>query len=183
MKCTFLPVYRGNGLKPVACVGPSHNLRPEARKHLTQIQKQLILQRQHSTCNACGERIQLYPYANCDAGHVIGVCRGGKTVPANMQLLCVKCHRNKSAREASGVPRTVELALEPGDTNVYIFTCGKMAFPVDKRTPLEAIANGCGLSLLAFKKVDRSVRPDASFTEMLQKFVYTPATLARCIAE
>lgn len=79
-------------------------------------------------------------------------------MPDNMQLLCVKCHRNKSAREARGVPRTVELALEPGDTNVYIFTSGKTAFPVDKRTPLEAITNGCASSLPALRKVDRSAR-------------------------
>lgn len=56
----------------------------------------------------------------------------------------------KSVMEAIGVPKSIEIALEPGDTSMYIFTCGKMAFPVDKTTPLEAIENGCGLSLLTF---------------------------------
>ena len=49
--------------------------------------------------------------------------------------------------EASAVPRTVELALEPGDLSVYIFTEGVLAFPVDKRTPLEAIGKGYALSI------------------------------------
>lgn len=95
------------------------------------------------------------------------------------QLLCCACHRAKSSREASAVPRIIELALPPSDRNVYIFTRGaEMAFPVDKRTPLEAITNGCALSLLTYKKVDRTsvepAREEVDFAKMLQKFVYTP---------
>lgn len=53
------------------------------------------------------------------------------------------------------MPRTVEVALEPGDTNVYIFTYGgKMTFVVDKRTIRK---KGCALSLLTYKRVNRIV--------------------------
>ncbi|CAN0538187.1 unnamed protein product [Ectocarpus sp. 12 AP-2014] len=149
MKYLYLPIFSGTGSKPVAYIGPSHNLRPVARKHLTRPQKWAILERQRSRCNSCGDRIQIYPYANCDADHIIGVCRGGRTFMESTQLLCCACHRAKSSREASAVPRIIELALHPSDRNVYIFTRGaEMAFPVDKRTPLEAITNGCALSLL-----------------------------------
>lgn len=178
MKCLFLPVFSGTSPKPVAYIGPSHNLRPVVRKHLTRPQKLAILERQRSRCNSCGDRIQIYPYANCDADHIVGVCRGGKTVPENMNLLCLPCHRRKTCLEARGLPRTVEMGLEPGDTSVYMFTEGALAFPVDKRTPLEAITNGCGLSLLSYKKVDRTfVEPayeEVDYAKMLQKFVYTP---------
>lgn len=111
MKRVFLPVSSGVGPKPVAYVGPAH-IRPEARKHLTRPQKWEILERQRWRCKAYGGRIQLYSYANCDADHVIGVRRGGKTVPVNMQPLCVRCRRNKSARELRSVPGRVDLALE-----------------------------------------------------------------------
>ncbi|CBN80326.1 EsV-1-16 [Ectocarpus siliculosus] len=178
MKHLFLPVFSGTGSKPVAYIGPSLNLRPVARKHLTRPQKWAILERQRSRCNSCGDRIRIYPYADCDADHIIGVCRGGKTVPENMNLLCLPCHRRKTCLEAGGLPRTVDVALEPGDTSVYIFTEGVLAYPVDKRTPLEAITNGCALSLLTFNKVDRAyVEPaygEVDYAKMLAKFAYTP---------
>ncbi|AAK14442.1 EsV-1-16 [Ectocarpus siliculosus virus 1] len=174
----FLPVFSGTASKPVAYIGPSHNLRPVARKHLTRPQKWAILERQRSRCNSYGDRIHIYPYANCDADHIISVCRGGKTLPENMNLLCLPCHRRKTCLEAGGLPRTVNVALEPGDTSVYIFTEGVLAFPVDKRTPLEAIGDGCALSLLSYKRVDRTfVEPayeEVDYAKMLQRFVYTP---------
>lgn len=178
MKCVFLPICDGKGDRPVAYVGPVQNLKPETRRHLSPIDKQQILQRQNYLCNSCGEPIRLYPSANCDADHIVGVCRGGKTTLENIQLLCVQDHRAKSAREAQGASRIVDVGLEPGDTCVYIFASGTVQFPVDKRTPLEAIQNGCGLSLLTFKRVDRTFAEDAygevDFGKMLKTFVYKP---------
>lgn len=59
-----------------------------------------------------------------------------------------------------------------------MFASGTIQFPVDKRTPLEAIQNGCGLSLLTFKRVDRTLVEDAyaevDFGEMLERFAYKP---------
>ncbi|CAM9196204.1 unnamed protein product [Laminaria digitata] len=157
MRCAFLPIWDGKGDKHVAYIGPSQNLKPETRRHLSPIDKQQILQRQCSRCNCCGERIRLYPSANCDADHIVGVCRGGKTTLENIQLLCVQDHRAKSAREAQGASRMIDVGLEPGDTSVYIFASGTIQFPVDKRTPLEAIQNGRGLSLLTFKESRQDV--------------------------
>lgn len=95
-----------------------------------------------------------------------------------MALICCSCHRWKTAKEASGVPRAVELPLDPGDTNVYIFTDGVLAYPVDRRTPREAIKNGCALSLLTYKRVSRTfvdpVDEVVDYEKMLQKFVYAP---------
>ncbi|CAN0420961.1 unnamed protein product [Scytosiphon promiscuus] len=88
MKCAFVPVWGGEGDRPVAYVGPSQNLEPEVRRHpTTPIDMQRILKRQGSRCNCCGERIRLHPDANCDADHIVGVCRGSKTTVENIQLL------------------------------------------------------------------------------------------------
>lgn len=76
------------------------------------------------------------------------------------------------------MPKTVELALDPRDLSVYIFTEGVLAFPVDKRTPLEAIGEGCALSILTYKRVNRkfveAAYEEVDYAKMLQKFVYTP---------
>lgn len=160
MKFAFVSVWSGNGDKPVAYIGPSRNLKPEVRRYLTPLDKQYILNRQGSRCNSC-------------ADHIVGVSRGGRTTLENMQLLCVQDHRAKSAREAQGGLMTIDIDLAPSDTNVYIFASETVQFPVDKRTPLEAITKGCGLSLLAFKKVDRTW-VEVDFGKMLDKFVYKP---------
>lgn len=64
--------------------------------------------------------------------------------------MCARSHRAKSAREAHRDFRMIDIPLEPSDTSVHIFAGGSVQFPVDKRTPFEAITIGCGLSLLAF---------------------------------
>lgn len=186
MKQIFVPICGGITEKPTAYIGPSQNLKTEVRKFLPPMKKQMLLERQRSRCNSCTNAIQLYPFASCDADHIIGVDRGGQTKLENMQLLCVQCHRAKSAREARAGVKIVDICLESGASDVYIFTPGKiqLQFPVDKRTPLEAIEQGCGLSLITFKRVNRiSVLQEAQHEndlgEMFRKFIYTPTRHCR----
>lgn len=92
-----------------------------------------------------------------------------------MQPLCVPCHRDKSAREAAPCAKLVDMCLEPGAKDVYIFThvlAEQIQYPPDKRTPLEAIENGCVLSLLTFTGVNRGV--DADSANMFHKYAYVP---------
>ncbi|CAN0238810.1 unnamed protein product, partial [Ectocarpus sp. 4 AP-2014] len=63
------------------------------------ISQRLKSRRQESRCNCCAQSITLYPFANCDADHIVRICRGEKTVPEDVQLLCEQDHRAKSARE------------------------------------------------------------------------------------
>lgn len=172
----FVPIWSAKTRAPVAYIGPAQNLTPEERRHITPLKKQMLLRRQRSRCNHCAKSIQLKPFASCDADHIVAVSRGGKTTLQNMQLLCVPCHREKSAREAASCTKLVDMCLEPGAKDVYIFTdvlAGQIQiqqYPPDKRTPLEAIENGCGLSLLTFTKANR--RFDADSSNMFQKYAY-----------
>lgn len=103
--------------------------------------------------------------------------RGGRTVPENMQLLSVNHHRAKSAHESRGSFRVLDVNLELDARELYIFTRADLQFPADKRTPLEAITHGCGLSVLSYTKVDRSYAPtehEVDYMEMLNRFSYTP---------
>lgn len=65
--------------------------------------------------------------------------------------------------------------MQPGAKDVYIVTAGvtQIQFTPDKRTPLEAIENGCGLSLLTFTRVHRVFQADCEI--MFEKCAYVPA--------
>lgn len=62
-------------------------------------------------------------------------------------------------REMASCTKLIDLGLQTGAKDVYIVAVGatQMKFPPGKRTPLEAIENGCGLSLLTFTRVNKSV--------------------------
>lgn len=175
MKYKFVPIW-GSREKPVAWVGPYDNIVPEARGFLTPVDKQAILERQGGTCNCCEQRIKLRPYADCDADHIVGVCRGGKTVPENMQLLSVTHHRAKSANESRGAFRIVQTDVILDSRELYIFTHADFQFPVDKRTPLDALTYGCALSILSYAKVHRAYSSPGEFdyVDMLNRFAFKP---------
>lgn len=179
MRFAFAPIWGENATKPLAWVGPVGNITAEARKHLSAVDKQMILRRQGGKCSCCGDRIHLYPFPNCDADHILGVARGGLTTLENMQLLCVRGHRSKTAHEARNCLKMVELDVQLETGELYIFTSGQLQFPVDKRTPLEAVTRGCGLSLLSFERVNREyveqMEWEVDYEAMLSKFAYTPS--------
>ena len=182
MKYNFKAVWgcwgcNGKGIlvKPIAWIGPSENLIPEPRRNLKPIDKQYIFHRQGSRCNFCHDVIQLYPYPNCDADHVIPISLGGKTNVENMQLLCVTCHRFKSASESmKQADKVLDVNIVAG-RDVYIMdTRFTYEFPMNVTTPMEAICeNNHGMSLLRYEKVKRikeSVFLD--YLEMLERFSF-----------
>lgn len=52
-----------------------------------------IFKSQKSKCAACGKRTKL------TIDHIIPISKGGPNVPSNIQGLCFKCNRSKSARD------------------------------------------------------------------------------------
>lgn len=181
MRYTFVAVW-GSGNKPRAWIGPVKNLVPAARRRISTLDRQILLQRQNGMCNCCGEHIELYPVANCDADHVVPVARGGETLLENMQLLAVKCHRRKTLNESRNLIKIVNIDGDLDCKMVYIFSSAAELqpgqFPVDKRTPMECLENGCTLSLLSYKKVHREyVEPlsnEVDYEQMLSRFVFVP---------
>ena len=183
MKCTFVPIWGERGHRPLAWVGPVQNIAPVARRHLRALDRQMILQRQDGKCNCCGECIRLYPSPDCDADHILGVAKGGQTTTENMQLLCVRGHRSKTAKEARNCVKTINLGVHLDAKELYITSSPDehaLQFPVDKRTPLEAVTRGCALSLLAFDRVDRTyiepMEDEVDYKAMLARFAFRPAS-------
>lgn len=175
MKYQFVPIW-GNG-NPTFWIGPRENIRQEFRKYLKPIDKQFIFRTQSECCKFCKDKIKLYPFPNCDADHIIPVHLGGKTTVNNMQLLCVQCHRQKSASESRQVVKIID--IDNVDVkNVYIFSDGanfEIKLPLDMVNPTEAMENEVGMSILTFKTIDRSEKEEEEYDyiNMLQKFAYT----------
>ena len=169
-----MPIWSGQ--RPLAWAGPLQNMVAATRRHLSTTDKLQVLSRQKRVCNCCGEHIELHPVANCDADHIIPVMRGGKTVLENTQLLCVTCHRRKTLHESRNSTKTVDVPFKLAK-EVYIFsTEDELQLPADKRTPLEAVSKGCGLSLLTYNKVKRTyVEHHAEYEKMLSAFAFRPA--------
>ena len=186
----FRPVWAGENGKwsPHAWVGPDHTLEPEPRRNLSASDKQIVMNRQGGSCRYCDTRVVLYPYPNADADHIIPISMGGKTNVHNMQLLCVPCHRQKTARENQGSFRRIRASLTPGSTYIV----GNDVFgreleyprPVDATTPAKACRTS-GVSVLLYTEKrrpewnsSRSHVEDGTldvFSNFIDKFRYSPS--------
>lgn len=66
------------------------------RKMMTANLRQQILERDHYTCQKCGNNRMKEPNLLLEIDHIIPVSKGGLTEPNNLQTLCWKCNRSKS---------------------------------------------------------------------------------------
>lgn len=82
-------------------------------------QKRAVACRDGSACKACGEVFESpirpggkpYPdYAMLELDHIRPLHRGGNESPANCQLLCIPCHREKTQRERRSIANPKEKA-------------------------------------------------------------------------
>ena len=184
MKHKFVPIWGLSDSKwePLAYIGPVKNLKPVSRKKLNSIDRQSIIIKQKYKCNMCDEKIKLYPFANCDADHIIPISLGGLTVQNNMQLLCVQHHRGKTALENKGTFKYFEVNITTDSDDVYIFNTDispeKYQIPVDIKSPLDAINQECNLSLLRYENIKRNYNDltecEIDAFEFIQSFAYNP---------
>lgn len=70
--------------------GSGRGGRPWRRK------RQLILQRDKYTCQACG-----IVTLDLEVDHIVNIAQGGGEDDANLQALCVPCHKLKTAAESA----------------------------------------------------------------------------------
>jgi len=162
--------------KPAMWIGPVENLSPEPRKQLNNCDKQQLLRDQNYKCNLCDTKIKLWPYANFDADHIIPICLGGKTDPDNIQLLCICCHREKSAHELSCLEKIIISDYKVGPRDVFIGKTTEFKFPYEKMTPKEVIGSEMyELCLLTYKRISRiKNKEELNYIKLLNKFRFQP---------
>ena len=70
----------------------------EQRALMTSKLRQYIKERDDFTCKFCGNSIYKEPNLLLEIDHIIPVAKGGVTEENNLQTLCWKCNRSKSAK-------------------------------------------------------------------------------------
>ena len=65
------------------------------RRTLEEVDRRQIAFEQDWMCNLCGEKLD--PHYEID--HVVALCNKGRDEMANMQALCVSCHRTKTVND------------------------------------------------------------------------------------
>lgn len=68
------------------------------RKKTTQF-RDILLEQQNNKCNYCKIDVNFGDYSNADVDHKIPLFCGGGSFIDNLQILCVMCHRYKTALE------------------------------------------------------------------------------------
>lgn len=92
--CTLWTYHTGRWLDfRFECTGT-----PSKRRQPSTGTRDLLFRLQRGKCAYCKRCIKQNP-ANFDCDHILPVSVGGRTCLSNLHLLCVRCHREKSARE------------------------------------------------------------------------------------
>jgi len=110
-----------NGIwSPVMWVGPSRNLSQNKRTSLGPKLIQEMFEEQDSKCRLCRTHVFMGTFSNSDVDHIIPLRLGGTSSKSNLQVLCVTCHRRKTALECKKVVTLMgDPCVEWGD-KVYL---------------------------------------------------------------
>ena len=109
-----------NGMwSPMFWAGPTTSMESSPRERIDSETIAKLMEDQESTCIMCHSEVSIDPrYSNADVDHIIPLHIGGNNSIKNLQILCVPCHRRKSALERRKVRNNMvvptSVKLEPG---------------------------------------------------------------------
>jgi hypothetical protein len=99
-----------NGLKTrILYRGSIDNPSPKWRRQFSVNQKRSLLKKADYKCRECGE---VLTYDTCEADHIIPVALGGRTIIANGQALCHKCHLAKTRQDKKRIRQDIVRTLQ-----------------------------------------------------------------------
>ena len=84
---------------PAMWVGPIRNISPSSRGTIHPRTINELLDEQDSKCRLCFTNVFMGTYSNSDVDHIVPLKHGGNCCKGNLQVLCVTCHRRKTALE------------------------------------------------------------------------------------
>ncbi len=106
---------------PAMWVGPIRNITPSKRKSVSQKTINDLMIDQDRTCRLCDTTVFMGTYSNSDVDHIIPLKFGGSCNPTNLQILCVTCHRRKTALECKKVMTLMgDETVDWGSENLYL---------------------------------------------------------------
>lgn len=77
------------------------NSKDGQRALMTSKLREEIKERDHYTCQLCGNSLECEPNLLLEIDHITPIAKGGKTEKPNLQTLCWKCNRSKGAKIAN----------------------------------------------------------------------------------
>ena len=134
--------------RPMFWVGPTSSIEPTPRRSVGHETTAKLLELQGDSCIICNCDVSIKSL-NCDVDHIIPLHLGGSNSITNLQVLCVPCHRRKSAFESRKVRNNAlvpdSIKLEPG--SIYIArddVTGSICEPIDfqERNPKDFLESG-----------------------------------------
>ena len=75
---------------------PKKEIKRDSRRSFTRTQQKEMKTNQHNKCKICGTELS---EDNIDFDHIKPWEDGGRTIIANGQAVCLKCHRKKTRKE------------------------------------------------------------------------------------
>lgn len=139
---------------PIGYVGPERYIVSGKRKSIPQVQIDELFKEQKDSCNECSCDVFMGKLSNADVDHIIPLRLGGSCQMSNLQILCVTCHRRKTALECKKIRCNVivghRINLEPGVTYVACSDIDDPDYEVLSKNPKDALSNRDGLFKLVY---------------------------------
>lgn len=139
---------------PLGYVGPECSIVPGKRRSVTARQSEELFKAQDSLCALCGCEVFMGKMSNADIDHIIPLKLGGSCCTSNLQILCVTCHRRKTAYECKKLRCNVcvsyDFPLEPGALYISCSDVTDPDYEVLSKNPKEALSNRDGLFKLVY---------------------------------
>jgi 5-methylcytosine-specific restriction endonuclease McrA len=91
---------------PMMWVGPLRNINSrgiEKRSSLKPWMVDELYERQDHECRLCQTGVFTGTFSNSDVDHIVPLKHGGSSCLSNLQVLCVTCHRRKTALECKKI--------------------------------------------------------------------------------
>jgi 5-methylcytosine-specific restriction endonuclease McrA len=139
---------------PIGYVGPQASIVPGKRRAVPQHQVDRLFVEQDSSCASCGCDVFMGKRSNADVDHIIPLRLGGSCSPSNLQVLCVTCHRRKTALECKKIRCNVVVGPKiPLEDECLYIACSDVNDPdtqIGEKNPKEALSNRDGLYKLVY---------------------------------
>ena len=142
----FYPVWSSTDghWTPYFWIGPCRNIVPSRRSqpHSSVVERLFLLQ--NNKCRLCSCQVSRGVYSNSDIDHIIPLNLGGLSTESNLQIICVPCHRRKTALESRKLCRRMtepDVNLENHvvyAVNSHVFFTPESVKPLDPKGCLEA---------------------------------------------
>lgn len=139
---------------PFGYIGPDRNIVPGKRRAVSEFQTQELFREQGDSCASCGCDVFMGKLSNADVDHIIPLRLGGSCCTSNLQILCVTCHRRKTALECKKIRSNVIVGpeVELKGEALYI-VCSDMNDPeyeIVEKSPKDALRNRDGMFRLVY---------------------------------